>query len=1003
MVGGPTQTWCTMKTGYYHWFRCLSFALSIVAFLHFDFNAVLGQSSLTTTIDTLVERDFEPIIGRMESDGPLLRRLSLDIRLVVPTSQEVDEFLADGAPERWQRWVRRFLDDPLYRERMVDWLDKTLLQRRPHQQVDRAKWLAYLRKVVDEQKPIDQIAKETIAGVWWNQSERAQQRFFLERAGDSHAIARDIGRVFFGRDMQCAQCHDHPQVDDYLQVDYHGLLAFVTPSSFSEAKFKDDKGAEQKVQLYVERAARDAPFESVFDKGVLFRTGTRAPGSTESFDPFEAPDQRYQPTPMPESMEGAPNPPIFSRRNSLVSQLTASNRAFAENWSNRLWAMVMGQGLVHPLDMHHPGNPPSNPRLLDALTDELIRSGFSMRSMIEQIVLSDAYKVGAQMPIESSLRFGSVVILPGDLQSQFASTIEARKQANEAELVQLTTAADAAKKQYEDSESPWRASQKERVEVWAEIDKVEAIFKESMKKNDASKAAFAAAKKLLDDASAKQKLLEEAAGKLEQAKLLGPDDAELQQAIATAKTKAEASKASIPNLEKGLADATVPRDANQMALEAERTKVLELAAKLNAVEERLHAADVQFTTMRAQWQRAHRNATVMSNRIADLSRIQTWLASSHSVGDFENELALASQSLEQSKGKLTQQIAQMVVTQQQIADSTLAKNAVAAKQSKALEDRKSTVAQLEQLRSTFDSLDKSLPIVQSAQSLPAQASAAESLIAAKQTIQTSIDATKATVDGMTTSMVAIETELAEKSKLLETQVGQLAMEEQTRLTFSQSVEQCEKLVAEKADDKQKAIDACSLAMQSVLEVRQKSSHLAQNRPLSPEQLGWSILQSTDVLKNYVAAEVAELEKQSPLAADASPEVRSARALQATRQALDKLRPHVDTFATLYSSGVGQTSDEFFASPDQALFMANGGSVFQWSAPSSNNVANQIVQQPDGIVAAKLLFRSLFSREATAEEQSWIADKLSKAGDKKPAVAQELVWSLLTSSEYRVYP
>ena len=192
-------------------------------------------------------------------------------------------------------------------------------------------------------------------------------------------------------------------------------------------------------------------------------------------------------------------------------------------------------------------------------------------------------------------------------------------------------------------------------------------------------------------------------------------------------------------------------------------------------------------------------------------------------------------------------------------------------------------------------------------------------------------------------------------------------------------------------------------MQSVFDIRQKSSHLAQNRPLSPEQLGLSILQSTDVLKNHVAAEMAELEKQAPLAADASPELRSARALQATRLALDKLRPHVDTFANLYSAGVGQTSDEFFASPDQALYMANGGSVFQWSAPSSNNVANQIVQQPDGIVAAKLLFRSLFSREATSEEQSWIVDMLSKAGDKKPAVAQELVWSLLTSSEYRVYP
>jgi len=649
--------------------------------------------------------------------------------------------------------------------------------------------------------------------------------------------------------------------------------------------------------------------------------------------------------------------------------------------------------------MHHPDNPPTNPKLLDALTDELIRSGFNARSIIEQIVLSDAYKVGTQLPIESSLRFGSVVNLPVETQTQFESSLAARKQSSEAELVQLTAFSDAAKKQYEESESGWRSSQKERVEVWSEIDKAEAIFKESMKKNDASKVVFAAAKKSLDDASAKQKLLEEAAGKLEQAKLLGPaEDAELQQAITTAKTKAEASKAAIPNLEKALADATVPRDANHTALEAERVKVLELAAKLKTVEERLHAADVRFIAMRALWQKAHKDASVMSNRIADLTRVQTWLATSQSVGGFEKEHALAVQALDSAKGKLAQQVAVMDMIQQQIAETTTTKNAVVSKQSEALEDRKNRVTQLEQLRSTLDSLDKALPIVKTAESLPA-----ESLIAAKQTIQTAIDATKAVVDGMNTSMVAIETELVEKNNLLETQAGQLAIEQQTRLTLSQNEGQSEILIVEKDDSKQKAIDACSVAMLSVLDVRQKSGHLAQSRPLSPEQLGLSILQSTDVLKNYVAAELAELEKQSPLAADASPELRSARTLQATRQALDKLRPNVDTFANLYSSGVGQTSDEFFASPDQALYMANGGSVFQWSAPSGTNVASQIVHYPDGIVAAKLLFRSLFSREATSEEQSWIVDMLSNAGDKKPAVAQELVWSLLTSSEYRVYP
>ena len=983
-----------MRSGYNLLFHYLGYTYAITFCFFFTIATARGQATLATAIDSLVERDFEPLIGKDESDGPLLRRLSLDLRMLVPTQQELGEFLADTAPDRWTRWVQRFLNDPLHNERMVDWLDKTLLQRRPFQHVDRAQWLVYLRRVVDDRTPLDQIAKETVSSVWWNQSQRAQQRFFLERAGDSHAVARDIGRVFFGRDMQCAQCHDHPLVDDYLQIDYHGLLAFVSSSSFVETKFKDEKGAEQKLQIYAERAARDAPFESVFDKGILFRTATRAPGSTESFDPFEAPDERYQSKPMPESLEGAPNPPLFSRRTSLVSQLSANNRAFAENWSNRLWALMMGKGLVHPLDMHHPDNPPTNPKLLDALTDALIGSGFNMRSVIEQIVLSHPYKVGARMPIEESLRLGSVVNLPLELQIRVESDLASRKKSMEASLLQLASSADDAKNQYADAESAWRSVQRERVEVWSELDKSEAAFKEVMKKADAANQVFEKAKKLLSDAASRQKLLDEAFEKLEQAKLLGPaDDAELQQAIATTKSKAEGSKATIPNLEKALADATVTRDTNKLSLEADRSRLNELAAKLQPVEQRLHIADDVFITARSKWQKAQSEHVVVENRINDLSRIQSWMTASQSVRSIEQEHSLAIQASEQNKSTLATHAAQTTLLQQQIADATLAKSAVELKHDKAMEEKKNTLSQLELLRTAHDSLDKSLALVKST----------ESLVAAKQVISVAIESTQLADANTETRFASIASELAVHSKLLESQTSQLANAEQTRLVLAQLVEQSAKSVTAKAEWVQQSINACTIAMQSVQEERQKSVHLAQARPLSPEQLCLSILQSTDVFKNHIDAESAELEKQTPLAADASVEQRSARALQATRQAIDKLRPHMDTFASLYSSGVGQTSDEFFASPDQALYMANGGSVFQWSAAGSNNVTGQIVKQPDTAIAASVLFRSLLSRDPTQNERQWIGEMLIQAGDKKPAIAQELVWSLLTSSEFRVYP
>jgi hypothetical protein len=63
----------------------------------------------------------------------------------------------------------------------------------------------------------------------------------------------------------------------------------------------------------------------------------------------------------------------------------------------------------------------------------------------------------------------------------------------------------------------------------------------------------------------------------------------------------------------------------------------------------------------------------------------------------------------------------------------------------------------------------------------------------------------------------------------------------------------------------------------------------------------------------------------------------------------------------------------------------------------------IAKQPDAMAAVQLMYRSLLSREPTAQELQWVGEQLANAADKKVTIAQELVWGLLTSSEFRVYP
>jgi hypothetical protein len=185
--------------------------------------------------------------------------------------------------------------------------------------------------------------------------------------------------------------------------------------------------------------------------------------------------------------------------------------------------------------------------------------------------------------------------------------------------------------------------------------------------------------------------------------------------------------------------------------------------------------------------------------------------------------------------------------------------------------------------------------------------------------------------------------------------------------------------------------------------RQHQHATAVDRPLSPEQLTASILRSTGILHSYIANELVELNKTAELGPDATEEQKRVRDKQALRGAIDKLQGYFDIFSNLYASGVGQTSDDFFASPDQALYLANGGAVFPWSGPNGSNIASQLLQMNDPQSVAKKLYEGLLSRTPTPLEEQFIVEQYTAAGEQRPGVIQELVWGILAGAEYRLYP
>src|SRR5437763_13545069 len=102
--------------------------------------------------------------------------------------------------------------------------------------------------------------------------------------------------------------------------------------------------------------------------------------------------------------------PRFSRRVKFAEFIASTeNRRFCRTTANRLWAMMFGRGIVHPVELDHSENPPSHPLLLAMLTEELAQHQLDVKLFLREIALSKTYQrssrrdsadLNPQQPIE---------------------------------------------------------------------------------------------------------------------------------------------------------------------------------------------------------------------------------------------------------------------------------------------------------------------------------------------------------------------------------------------------------------------------------------------------------------------------------------------------------------------------------------------------------------------------------------------------------------------------
>jgi hypothetical protein len=354
--------------------------------------AAAQAASLSDRIDQAVANhvpNFAHRAAPLADDAEFLRRVYLHLTGTIPTGAEARAFLGDPSPAKRSAIIERLLATSAHARHLAELFDVWLMERRPDKHVSHAAWVDYLRSAVAAHKPFDELAREILGADGSDPHTRPAAKFFLDRDAEPHLVTRDIGRLFLGMNLQCCQCHDHPQIDDYRQAQYYGLFAFVSRTSVVQ-----DKGL--KLTVLSEKADGEVTFQSVFDRAKVTKsTGPRMPGGPVLEEPVVKKGQEYIVAPA----VGVRGVPKFSRRGLLGPQVARADMpAFRRNAANRLWAMLMGRGLVHPLDYDYPGNPASDERLLALLGDDLAARKFDVRSFLHDIACSKTYQRSSELP-----------------------------------------------------------------------------------------------------------------------------------------------------------------------------------------------------------------------------------------------------------------------------------------------------------------------------------------------------------------------------------------------------------------------------------------------------------------------------------------------------------------------------------------------------------------------------------------------------------------------------
>jgi hypothetical protein len=372
------------------------------------------------------------VLSRLEAAGlapaepadkvHLVRRAYFDLTGLPPSPAEVQAFVADAAPDAYERLLDRLLASPAYGERWArHWLDLARYADSGgfHDDLDRPhawRYRDYVIRSFNADKPYAQFVREQLAGDELaprdaqslaatafgrngpsndNNVGKEKEKYRLDQLDDTLSTT---SVVFLGLTIGCARCHDH-KFDPISQTDYYRFLAIFNNTVRKDvpldeagcpvpnagkpktAKPKPDKSKSLAAVMVMTEVSSQAPPTYLRWRGDFAKRGPEVqPGVPAALVPddfvFAMAESKL---------------PTTGRRLALADWISQPENPLA--WrviANRLWQHHFARGIVAtPSNFGMTGELPTHPLLLDYLALETARDGGELKR-IQRLILSSA-------------------------------------------------------------------------------------------------------------------------------------------------------------------------------------------------------------------------------------------------------------------------------------------------------------------------------------------------------------------------------------------------------------------------------------------------------------------------------------------------------------------------------------------------------------------------------------------------------------------------------------